>query len=360
MDLRQEKRKGAAGFMEKKATIRDVARHAGVSVASVSYALNGVDKITPETKARIMKSIEELDYRPNMTARCLSNGDSRLIGVTLPITEAGDVPGVLLDNPFFGEFISGIEYTIRNKGYDILLSGVETNEQYKNWIQQRKLDGIIMLGVYPKSIFEEITNIGVPVVLTDSYEEYTKDFHKVLIEDELGAYMAVKYLISQGHKEIAIATGNIRNSHINMLRYQGYQRALTEAGLPVREELFYESHVSLDGGYQIGKKVLSSERKATAIFAVADVMAIGFMKSFQEGGNKIPEDFSVVGFDGIKFGQYMTPILTTIKQDSIRKGMAAAELLLADLSKGTRGNETVVLKPELFIGGSVRSLTARK
>lgn len=343
--------------MEKKATIRDVAKYAGVSVASVSYALNGVEKITPETKARILKAIEELNYKPNMTARCLSNGDSRLIGVTLPITEAGDVPGVLLDNPFFGEFISGIEYTIRNKGYDILLSGVETNEQYKDWILQRKLDGIIMLGVYPRSIFDEITNIGVPVVLTDSYEEYTSGFHRVMIEDELGAYTAVKHLISRGHTEIAIATGNIKNSHINRLRYQGYQRALTEAGLPVRDELFYENFVSLDGGYQIGKKILSSNAKATAIFAVADVMAIGFMKAFQEVNKKIPEDFSVVGFDGIKFGQYITPSLTTIKQDSVKKGMEAAKMLLEDLATGKRGNETVILKPELVFGGSVRDYT---
>lgn len=343
--------------MEKKATIRDVAKYAGVSVASVSYALNGVDKITAETKARILKAIEELDYKPNMTARCLSNGDSRLIGVTLPITEAGDVPGVLLDNPFFGEFISGIEYTIRNKGYDILLSGVETNEQYKDWILQRKLDGIIMLGVYPKGIFEEITNIGVPVVLTDSYEDYTKGFHRVLIEDELGAYMAVSHLISKGHKDIAIATGNIKNSHINRLRYMGYQRALKEAGLPVKEELFYENFVSMDGGYQIGKKILSTDRKASAVFAVADVMAIGFMKAFQEAGKKIPEDISVVGFDGIKFGQYITPSLTTVKQDSVKKGMAAAQMLLDDLASGNRGNETVILKPELVMGGSVKEYT---
>lgn len=340
--------------MEKKVTIRDVAKYANVSVASVSYALNGKDKLTPETKQRIMDAIRELDYKPSLTARCLSNGDSRLIGVTLPITEEGDIPGVLLNNPFFGEFISGVEYVIRKEGYDIVFSGVETNKQYKDWIQRRRLDGIIMLGVYPKSIFDEIKELGVPIALTDAYEDYAKEFHGVMLEDKLGGYLATKYLLDMGHKEIAFVSGSIERSLINKQRYLGYVQALEEAKIKVKEEYFVEEHVDFDGGYRAGIELLQRKLKVTAVFSVADIMAIGLMKALCENGKSIPEDYSVIGFDDIKFGRYVTPALTTIKQDIIKKGMIAAEMVLSAIKNGVSKSETVVLKPELVVRESVK------
>jgi LacI family transcriptional regulator len=336
--------------MGKKATIRDVAKQAGVSVASVSYVLNGIEKITSETKERILSAIDQLDYKPSLTARCLSKGDSKLIGISLPITEKGDIPGVLLENnPFFGEFISGIEYTTRNKGYDILISGVDTNEQYKDWIQRRRLDGIIMLGVYPHSIFEEINKLDIPIVLTDAYENYAADFHRVMVEDEIGGYLATKHLIDCGHVSIAFAVGSIKNSYTNYYRYLGYKRALKEAGIKAKSKLVFEDHVTFHGGYRIGRKLLNTDQKITAVFAAADIMAIGIMKSIIESGKQIPKDLSVIGFDDIKFGQYTTPGLTTIRQDIIMKGRVSAEMIMDDLANGKRTNHSLVLQPELVI-----------
>lgn len=343
--------------MKKKVTIRDVAKHAGVSVASVSYVLNNVDKITSETKERILKSIEELDYKPSLTARCLSKGDSKLIGICLPITEKGDIPGALLaNNPFFSEFISGIEYTIRDKGYDILISGVSSNEQYKDWIQRRGLDGIIMLGVYPRSIFEEVKNLEVPIVLTDAYEEYAADFHRVMVEDELGGYMATKHLLELGHAKIAFVVGSISNSILYYRRYQGYLRALKEAGITPDQKLLFEDHVTFDGGYEVGQKMLKSRCDVTAVFAAADIMAIGLMKAYIQSNKKVPEDLSIIGFDDIKFGQYMTPSLTTIRQDIFMKGRVSGEMIMEDLQRGKRSNRSVTLKPELIIRDSTSSI----
>ncbi|ROR27413.1 LacI family transcriptional regulator [Mobilisporobacter senegalensis] len=342
--------------MEKKITIRDVAKHAGVSVASVSYALNGKDKLSPETKQRIMEAIEELEYEPSLTARCLSNGDSKLIGVTLPITEKGDIPGVLLNNPFFGEFISGVEYVIRKEGYDILFSGVETDRQYKDWIQRRRLDGIIMLGVYPHSLLKEIKNLDIPIALTDAYEDYTKDFHRVMVEDKLGGYLATKHLIEMGHTEIAFVTGSLKKSPLNNQRYLGYLQALEEADLEVKEEYFIEEHVNFEGGYKAGIELLKRKIKATAIFAIADIMAIGLMKAFRENNKDIPGDYSIIGFDDIKFASYVTPGLTTMKQDIMKKGMICAEMVLEALQKKSSERKTVILKPELIIRDSIRKI----
>ncbi len=340
----------------KKITIRDVAKHAGVSVASVSYALNGIDKLTPETKARINQAILELDYKPSLTARCLSNGDSKLIGVALPITETGDIPGMLLNNPFFGEFISGVEYVTRKEGYDIVISGVESNKQYKDWIQRRRLDGIIMLGVYPRSVFEEIKDLGVPITLTDAYEDYAKGFHRVMLDDQKGGYLATKYLIDMGHKKIAFVSGSIKNSPLNNQRYLGYLKALREAELEAKKEYYIEAPVSYEGGYKAGVNLIESQMDITAIFAVADIMAVGLMKAFRENNKSVPEDYSVIGFDDIKFSSYVMPGLTTIKQDIAKKGMVSAEMVLEALKNKSMESKTIILEQELIIRDSVKKV----
>ncbi len=342
--------------MAAKVTIRDVAKRAGVSVASVSYAINNVDKINSETRQRILKVIDEMNYKPSLTARCLSNGSSKLIGITLPLTETGDAPGALLKNPFFGEFISGVESITRQQGYDILFTGVETDEQCKDWIQRRKLDGIIMLGVYPKSFFEEVKKLGVPIVLTDAYEDYAKEFHRVMLEDEMGGYHATRYLIEKGHKKIAFVTGSIKHSPLNYKRYQGYQRALQEAGLEEKREYYFEYPVSFQGGYDAAMEILKRECDATAIFTIADIMAIGMLKAFRENGKEVPDDYSIIGFDDIQFDEYVTPGLTTMHQNSAQKGSISAEMILEDIQHGRSKGKTVVLKPELVERESVKQL----
>lgn len=346
--------------MIKKTTIRDVAKHAGVSVASVSYVLNNVNKVTAETKERILASIKELDYSPNLAAKSLSDGESKLIGVTLPITEQGDIPGTLLENnPFFGEFLSGIEYVTRSRGYDILISGIDTNTRYKDWIQRRWIEGLIMLGVYPRDILTDIKALNIPIVLTDAYGELAKSFHNVTVEDEVGAYSATMHLLSLGHRDIAIATGSIEHSPVNRFRYQGYVRALREAGLEPRPELFLEDSVSFSGGERIGARLLAAGLKASAVFATADIMALGIMKPLFEAGKKIPLDYSIIGFDNIKFSQYVMPGLTTINQDCIMKGRISAEMILEDLSSETLSTRSVTLQTQLIVRGTTAPFSKR-
>lgn len=339
--------------MKKKANIQDVAERAGVSVASVSYVINGVDKVSEETRRRILSAIEELHYKPSFIAQGLSSGKLKLIGVTLPITESEDIPGDLLENnPFFGEFLSGLENAVYKNDYDILVSGVSVHSQYKDWIQRRGLDGIVMLGAYPKSFLEELKDLNIPVVLTDVYDESASFFHCVRVDDELGGYIATRHLIRLGHRSIAFAAGSIRNSYVNYHRFGGYLRALREAGITPDESLVFEDHVTFDGGYRVGRERLLRQERATAVFAAADIMAIGIIKAMQENGKKVPDDLSVVGFDDIQFGRYMVPELTTVRQDIVLKGQVSAQMIIDDLNAKTRSRTSMVLRPELVIRGS--------
>ncbi len=343
--------------MKKKANIRDVAERANVSVASVSYVVNGIDKVSVETKRRILDAIHEMDYKPSFMARGLSSGRSKLIGLTLPITESSDIPGDLLENnPFFGEFLSGLQNAMYNKDYEILLSCISTNAEYTDWIQKRGLDGIIMLGVYPKSLFKELQEMNVPVVLIDIYEDYASDFHCVRIDDELGGYLATRHLIDLGHTRIAFASGSIKNSRVNYFRYKGYARALNESNIPLDTELFFEDNATFNGGYRIGKTRLTENRKVTAIFAAADIMAIGLIKAAYEIGRKVPDELSIIGFDDIQFGKYIAPELTTIRQDIPLKSKVAAEMIIKDLNNHDRTKTSTILKPELIVRGSTSAI----
>jgi LacI family transcriptional regulator len=339
--------------MAKKYSIADVAKLAGVSKAAVSYALNGVNKISDKTKEAIFAAIKELEYEPNLAARCLSNGKSNLVGVILPITEMGDVASDLLEkNPFFSEFISGLENVLSQKGYDILLSGMNSKLTYVNWIERRRLDGIILLGTYPLTIYDEIKKLEIPTVLTDVYEEYAKDFHCIRVDDEYGSYLATKHLLSLGHTRIGFASGAIKTSKVNYYRFEGYKKALMEANLPVSDDLVFETNVTFEGGLMVAEHILKEKIDIDALVVVADIMAIGIMKYYQENGKSIPNDLSVVGFDDIRYASYCSPSLTTIRQDIVKKGMISAELIIKELESGVNTKESVIITPKLIVRGS--------
>lgn len=342
--------------MSKKYSIQDVARKAGVSKASVSYALNGIKKISEETKQKIFEAIKELEYEPNLAARTLSSGKSKLIGVILPITESGDSTSDLLGkNPFFSEFISGLADILGQKGYDILLSGMNSDLTYSNWIARRRLDGIILLGIYPKTIYEEIKKLNIPTVLSDVYEEYARDFHSVLVDDELGSYLATKHLLDLGHQRIGFASGSIKTSKVNTNRFIGYERALKEANISVDKSLIFETNVTFEGGLDVAKHILKNNIELDGLVVVADIMAIGVIKYYQDNGKSIPDDLSIVGFDDIRYATYCSPGLTTINQGVVRKGEISAKLIIEELESNDMKSESIIIKPELIVRGSTKA-----
>lgn len=329
--------------MMKKATIKDVAREVGVSTATVSYVLNGKsDKVSPETIERINQAIERLNYIPDYSARSLVKNQSRLIGVVIPQTEAHRQ--LILENPFYSEVISGIESKLREHGYHLIMSGVDKGGSYLDLSIQRNLDGAIIMGIYQESFYEDLKKIKIPIVLIDSYvnDHY---FKNIGIDDEYGGYLATQYLIGKGHTNIGLVTGEIRRDGVIEKRFLGYKKAMREANLFYNPDYVFEGSMSYEHGMKMGQLIAQKFPEITAVFATADMVAFGVIKSLMDEGKKVPEDVSVIGFDDISFSRMFYPSLTTVKQDIAGKGAMAGEQLLNLIQNGSAGESMEVTIP---------------
>lgn len=320
----------------KRATIKDIAKVVGVTPAVVSYVLNGKEyKVSGETISKVKSAIKELNYIPNLTARSLVKNKSQLIGVMIPQTE--DSSQLLLTNPFYSEIISGVETKLRECGYHMILSGVDKGNSYLDTSVQRNLDGAIIMGIYQEQFYEELKQARIPIVLIDSYisDNY---FYRVGIDDEYGGYLATKYLIDQGHRDIALVTGSIKRDGVNEKRFLGYKRALSEASIFYNPDYVFDGSVSYEYGSVAGNTIAQKYKKITAVFATADLIALGVIKSITENGKEVPEDISVIGFDNISILKFTLPPLTTVGQDIMAKGVKATEVLI-NLIEGRGTNE---------------------
>lgn len=336
-----------------RATLKDVAQLAGVSAATVSYALSGKRTISDETKQRIQNAINTLDYVPDLSARSLSMRDSKLIGVVVPQTEPGD--RLMFQNSFYSEVLGSIEYYARLKGYHILISATDANESYLTLAKKRNLDGIIVIGMYPDEFYQQMKKTQIPIVLIDSYcnDHY---YHNIRIDDAYGSYLATHYILENGHKNIAFFTGQMKENGVMKKRLLGYQQALQEFNIPYRNEYVFEGQIDYNSGIALAEKLVQSELPTTAVVAAADILAIGAVKGFYEKGKRIPDDYSVIGFDDVEIAQYMTPGLTTIRQQISLKGQKAVELLLKHIEDPSLPKQEEILPLQLVARGSVKKL----
>lgn len=342
--------------MKKSVTIKDVAKYADVSVATVSNVINNVDKASEETKQRVLDAMKELDYLPNYTARSLVRKKSDLIGIIFSLSDKTPVYKTLMnDNPFYTEYTSGIECIAREKNYDVLITGINDEKKCKEWILKRNIDGVIFLGNYSDKIKIELEKLQIPFALTDVYGE-NLTCPRIGIDDELGGYIAAKHLIDYGHKQIAFATSSLASKSVNYYRYQGYKKALMEANIPVNKNIIFEGDICFEGGVKIGNKILEDKHGITAIIAVADVVAFGIIKAINNSGKSIPEQYSLVGFDDIKECLYVKPGLTTIHQDIFEKGMLTAKALIQWIEQGENKNNKIELPLKLVMRESTRKL----
>lgn len=314
--------------MKRKPTIRDVAKLANVSSATVSYVQNDVKKVSEKTRLRVLAAIEELNYYPNFTAVSLSKEKSKLIGVILPyIEESSDL--LFGQNQYYNEFLSGVELVARKYKFDTLITGIKNHKECKEWVKKRNLDGLIIMGLFPNELYEEMSQLEIPIVLIDTYEKYTKHFSAVQIDDRLGGYLATKHLVELNHKRIAFVATDLATSTVDMKRFEGYKKALDEAGISLNEKFIFETKdITFHLGTEIGREIQNYECGITGIVTVSDTLAIGIIKSLLDSGLKVPDDYSIVGFDDISVSKYISPSLTTIKQDIFEKGRLAANLLV--------------------------------
>lgn len=333
----------------KKPSIYDIAKRVGVSVASVSYVLNGKEgKVSAETKKKIFKAMHELGYTRNHAALSLSTGKSHLIGISFALNSTAEA---FLNNPFYAEFLGAFEETIQSSGYDVIIGSSKSAEEFETWYKSRALDGILILGCLSKEIEDVLLKIKAPTVLVDVYEEYNAPFTNIRINDERGEYLATEHLISLGHKKIGYL-GGPDYSIVNHTRYCGFEKAMNEKGYKIDQDCVFHTLTTLEGGYSMGDKIAEKLDRMSAIVVDADIVAIGLMRRLLELGIKLPEQLSIIGFDDIQPARYIYPTLTTIHQDIKEKSRLSAEAIVDRIDSMEPNSRTIVIEPSLTIGKS--------
>lgn len=337
--------------MKERYTIRDVAALAGVSNATVSYVLSGKKKISEETRQRVLRVIDETGFVPDLNARGLSGKDTKLIGVVIPQTEPGSK--LMFHNTFYSQLLGSIEFATRRRGYHVIISATDMTQDYLNLIQERNLAGVIIVGTYESQFWNQLRELEVPVVLVDSYCK-NDWFHAIRIDDEYACFCATEYVLRKGHTKVAFASGSIKEDGVMQKRFMGYRRALEKNGIAYSEELVFENIVAYESGVTIAKQIAAADRGITAVVATADILAIGLMSGFYHLGIPVPDDISIIGFDGLEETKYTTPGLTTMQQPISRKGERAVELLIDHIENSKMEKADEVLKVELVERGSVK------
>ncbi|EHY9857214.1 substrate-binding domain-containing protein [Vibrio parahaemolyticus] len=333
------------------ATMKDIAKLAGVSTSTVSHVINKTRFVSEEISERVNNAAKELNYyAPSALARSLKVNRTKTIGMLVTTST----------NPFFGEVVKGVERSCYHKGYSLILCNTEgDNERMRqsiNTLLQKRVDGLILMCSSLEGeridVFERYPDI--PVVVMDwGPMLFTSD--KIQDNSLRGGYLAAKYLIDCGHTEIGCITGPLIK-HQAQMRYEGYKRAMNEAGLEFNANWIIESDFECEGGYQAFKKMAERGTLPSSIFVSNDMMAMGMINAANELSIKVPDDLSIIGYDDIHIAKFMSPSLTTIHQPKYRLGQAAVETLVRRLDDKSNEAQVVQLEPTLVVRNSVKLL----
>lgn len=326
-------------------TIQEVAKEAKVSVATVSRYLNNPEIVATKTRERVEASIKKLNYAPSMLGRNLRKLESKLLIVL--------IPGI--SNPFYTEIIDGIEDTAIEQGYNILLCQTDSDpkreETYFNLIKNQLAAGIITMD--PTVDREKISGLArqFPLVQCSEYDE-SGEISFVSIDNKAAAYEGTKYLIEQGHTKIGMVNSDEKFLYARE-RQAGFSKAMAEAGIEVEEKWIYAAdNLEFDSGRYALRTLKEQGELPTAVFAVSDILAIGFMNEAQQQGLKIPESISVLGFDNVSFAKMFNPRLTTIGQPMYEMGEQAATMLINKING--EAVESTILDHKLIVRESTR------
>ncbi|HMA02548.1 MAG: LacI family DNA-binding transcriptional regulator [Gemmatimonas sp.] len=325
-------------------TIKDVARAAGVSVATVSRVWNEAAFVSPETRRRVAEVAARLGYSPHGAARSLITRTTYALGVLLP-----DLYG-----EFFSEIIRGIDHMAQANGYHILVSSSHDSKDEIDAAlrsMRGRVDGMIIMSpdLETRRTLHALQG-NFPVVLLNGGAE-AKEFDTITIENHEGARQMTLHLIARGHRRIAMIGGPQRNYDATE-RLRGYRTALAESGIELDESLIVQGDFSELSGHGAVKQLLGLERRPTAIFAANDSMAIGALSALRENHVRVPDDMAVAGFDDIPLARYMNPPLSTVHVDISQLGERAAALLLSSLQNDNRSHEQLQLSTTLVIRAS--------
>ncbi|MEZ4669448.1 MAG: LacI family DNA-binding transcriptional regulator [Anaerolineae bacterium] len=327
-------------------TIKEVAKAAGVSTATVSRVMNGADGVSSKLEKKVHAAMEKLHYHPSTIARSFKKQETRLIGVMLP----------LLDHPFYSRMATAIEKKLFTSNYRAIICNSEESEEreqaYIEMLLRQRVDGIIINSAAKNTAYmQELQNLKIPYVLIDRIlPEIECD--KVFCDNSNGGYLGMQHLIQLGHRHIAVVAAPTFTEPI-IRRIRGTREALADFGIQDDPNLLVTGDTQLfDMGYEAACHLLDMNPRPTAIFALTDVTAVGVMHAVAERGLKIPDDLSVLGYDDVPVASYTIPPLTTVAQPIVEMGEEAVDLLFRQIENPHLPNEKAVLQPHLVIRSS--------
>jgi LacI family transcriptional regulator len=325
-------------------SIREVAKIAKVSIATVSRVVNNSATVKDETKKKVLEAIEETGYQPNAIARSLKVSKTHTIGVIIPNIANQFVPGV----------VRGIEDCASEHGYTIMVCNGDGNDQkekqYLQILYEKRMDGIIFMShMISDQVAHKIYSLDIPMVFINTYDP-EKKYPRVGIDDTKAAYDAVAYLLQQGHRKIAMIGGFPKDPIASRPRWNGYKKALEQFGVPYDEDLITWGNFSAEEGYRLVHEYYVKKNKIpTAMFCASDTIAIGAMRAWQEIGYRIPEDISVVGFDNISLSPFLMPPLTTVAQPFYHMGESSMRLLLSQIHGEKIKKKNIIVPHQLIL-----------
>ncbi|MGX3013859.1 HTH-type transcriptional repressor PurR [Ursidibacter sp. B-7004-1] len=333
------------------ATIKDVAKLAGVSTTTVSHVINKTRFVSEDTTKIVWQAVAELNYSPSAVARSLKVNTTKSIGMIITTSEA----------PYFAEIVLAVEEYCYQKGYSLFLCNTQNQpekiQNHLDMLVKKRVDGIlVMCSEYTENSFALFNGTNVPMVVMD-WGPNDEQSDRIQDHSFDGGYMATRHLIENGHRDIAIITGDLFKTTAKA-RFDGFVKAMTDAGLLIRDEWICENDFEPEAGYESMNNLLKQEKLPTAVVCACDVVALGAISAITEKGLSVPQDISIIGYDNIHNSRFYAPPLTTIHQSKTRLGQMALDLLLERIQHNEQSHEPKVLEfyPELVVRSSVRNL----
>ncbi|WP_100330455.1 LacI family DNA-binding transcriptional regulator [Bacillus xiapuensis] len=328
-------------------TIKDVAKRANVSIATVSRVLNNQPGYSEKTKAKVLQAIEELGYRPNAVARGLVNKRTHTIGILFPV----------LSSLFYSKLLSGVERFANEKDFSVIAchtqeSGSKTM-RYLQLLNEKRVDGVIFTSeLLKEEYYEYMKKMNIPIVLlaTES-KEFPLPYVK--ISDYDAAYSAVQYLIKKGHTKIGMISGHPWDLIAGTPRIEGFKQALKDHNLRVNEDHIYGTGFRYHEGKESFRHLMKRSLDITALFCASDELAIGAMSEAAEMGIRIPKDLSIIGFDNLPLAEMCIPPLTTVAQPLEEMGETAAKLIF-NMLEGQGEVQSKIMPHRIIERGTVK------
>ncbi|EAS64848.1 HTH-type transcriptional repressor PurR [Photobacterium angustum] len=332
------------------ATIKDVARMAGVSTTTVSHVINKTRFVAEATQQKVLAAVDELNYAPSAVARSLKCNTTRTIGML--VTKS--------TNPFFAEVVHGVEEYCYNSGYTLILCNTEGNlekqRDYLRMLSEKRVDGLlVMCSDLDQMLLDLLERKNdLPMVIMDWGPE-SPHTDNILDNAENGGYIATKHFIENGHKKIGCLSGQADKSTCQE-RLKGFRKAMAEADLTVNEDWLLDGDFECESAVEAAQKFIAMEDRPTAIFCFNDIMAMALISTFEQAGLRVPDDISIIGYDNIDLAPYFAPPLTTIHQPKRRLGKKAIEILLERVKDKNHERQTFEMTPKLVERKSVKDL----